>query len=398
MIRYYNNEVSPENEYFQYLTNHVTDTLPIWIPLWHGDKFVPAINEGQDLPGVMAKVFSLAETALKLNLSTEIRFIIEGNNQPFGENLKELLLTYFDLNISEYYQYEGLTWYICFNRQDGTTHVQPNFNLPEGVVLHDYSNEIPHLNNNFEKVNIERMTPPAVETVMPQIWELEKTQIVNDNDRWEASAKSQVIHIHTVITGGDEIESILPMFNSIVENMVPGMAVHWVVLLNQINFEYIPVFSNLPSEDLKITFLQGYPQNSMEFYQLWNDTLHLLHEHNNAWVYFLNSDTILYPGFMYRLAAMLKFPGSVHEPKMIVWGQAFKNNNVRLLPDPQNLRVGLIDIGMFITHSDVFKQIKFDNTNECDGHFIEDAIAAGYRNNIIVNDTMLNSYHAYLRE
>ena len=116
---------------------------------------------------------------------------------------------------------------------------------------------------------------------------------------------------------------------------------------------------------------------------------------SNHWIYFLDDDTILHPDFISTVTDILPQMDLTHG--CIIFNQDFNESRPRLVADKNNVRVGHIDMGMYMFRFMPDDMVMFDPADYCaDGIYAEHLFqlhgSSGFHR---LNKTL--SYYNYLR-
>lgn len=175
---------------------------------------------------------------------------------------------------------------------------------------------------------------------------------------------------HTIITACSRPENLETIYQSILSETNTGFKVVWNIIHDSVPTpELLEIKNKLINwgDYFVINHYYHINSNSISGNAQRNTGISLADE--NSYVYFLDDDNILMPGFFNEVNVAI-----VNNPDKLIFigDQILPNGTIRLFGSPDNTKVDHIDLAQYIVHSSIAHQAEFDLPHyNADGRYIE---------------------------
>lgn len=178
------------------------------------------------------------------------------------------------------------------------------------------------------------------------------------------------------------IQAICNSLHSVAENTVT----EWIIVYQHaVGHELLEWYRGTETKlNLAVRLLRGNTATSYYGNSYRNHAVGQLQNERDAWVYFLDDDTIMHPHFSRLLNALCP------DDEVVFFSQVWRSMELRL--DPAHICVGSVDTAMILARSDIIKRYKWDEEEyTADGRIAEE-LAANHRSRAIFEPYCFYNY------
>jgi predicted O-methyltransferase YrrM len=194
-----------------------------------------------------------------------------------------------------------------------------------------------------------------------------------------------------VITPVCRTENIPLLYDNISFYSSQVKIVWWLILDSSCKKQYRNI-SLKENENLKIKLLVSPFTNVSGGHAHRNIILDLLEADDEQWVYNLDDDNILHPGFI----DFFVNDGTLNDFEVVLVSQITFNGTLRLQADINSIKVNHVDTAMCLFKMKALNGLRFGNDYCADGYFIE-SLYNNKNNRFYINNTPL-CYYNYLKD
>src|SRR4051794_18544377 len=170
-----------------------------------------------------------------------------------------------------------------------------------------------------------------------------------------------------IITPVSRIENLPLLYDNISYYAKRLKVVWWIVLDNSLRKHYQNIHLN-DHDHLNIKLLVSPYTNGLGGYAQRNMVLDLLEENKEQWVYNLDDDNILHPGFIDFFIS----DANIDNHDVVLVSQILSDGNLRLKADADNIKVFHVDIAMYSFKLKALEGgVRFEEEYCGDGYLVE---------------------------